>query len=89
MRSPVVSVHLPGEATRDEFLGVVSHDLRNMLGTMVGFAVLITKAESQENQKEQVLSHARRIERSGARMNRLIEDVVDVASIEAGVLTVT
>lgn len=76
-------------ATRDDFLGIVSHDLRNMLGAMVGFATLIVTAESQENHKEKVLMHAHRIERSGARMNRLIGDLVDVASIEAGVLAVT
>ena len=76
-------------ATRDDFLGIVSHDLRNMLGSMVGFAALIAEAESQENHKEQVLMHAHRIQRSGARMNRLIGDLVDVASIEAGVLAVT
>jgi signal transduction histidine kinase len=76
-------------ATRDEFLAIVSHDLRNMLGTMVGFAALITKAVSQENHAEQVLMHAQRIQRSGARMNRLIGDLVDVASIDAGVLAVT
>jgi signal transduction histidine kinase len=28
-------------ATRDEFLGLVSHDLRNMLGATIGFAGLI------------------------------------------------
>lgn len=76
-------------ATRDDFLGIVSHDLRNMLGAIVGFAGLIAKAELQENHKEQVLVHAQRIQRSGARMNRLIGDLVDVASIEAGVLAVT
>jgi signal transduction histidine kinase len=75
-------------ATRDAFLGIVSHDLRNMLSSMIGFAALIAKAESQENHKEQVLMHAHRIQRSGARMNRLIGDLVDVASIEAGVLAV-
>jgi len=57
----------------------------------VGFAGLIAKAESgeTEHQAAQVLAHARRIQRSGARMNRLIGDLVDVASIEAGALTVT
>ena len=30
--------------TRDEFLGIVSHDLRNMLTAMVGFASLIVNA---------------------------------------------
>jgi signal transduction histidine kinase len=71
-------------ATRDEFLGLVSHDLRNMLGAMVGFASLIAKSVSGENYR-----HAQRIQRSGARMERLIGDLVDVASIEAGILAVT
>jgi signal transduction histidine kinase len=76
---------------RDEFLGIVSHDLRNLLGAVMGFAGLIVKAESgeMEHQAEQVVAHARRIQRSGARMNRLIGDLVDVASIEAGALAVT
>jgi signal transduction histidine kinase len=34
------------------------------------------------------VAHAQHIQRSGARMNRLIGDLVDVASIEAGVLAV-
>jgi signal transduction histidine kinase len=76
-------------ATRDEFLGVVSHDLRNLLNAMVGAAELIAKRVSLENHVEEVLTWAQRIQRSGARMNRLIGDLVDVASIEAGVLAVT
>ena len=76
-------------ATRDEFLGIVSHDLRNMLNAMVGSAALIEKGALQKDLVEQVVTHARRIRRSGARMNRLIGDLVDVASIEAGVLAVT
>jgi len=78
-------------ATRDEFLGIVSHDLRNLLGAVMGFAGLIAKAElgELEHESAQVLAHARRIQRSGARMNRLIGDLVDVASIEAGALAVT
>ena len=76
-------------ATRDEFLGIVSHDLRNMLNAMVGSAALIEKGASQKDLVDQVVTHARRIQRAGARMNRLIGDLVDLASIEAGVLTVT
>ena len=76
-------------STRDEFLAVVSHDLRNMLGAVVGFAGLIAQQASQGGHDAQVLGHARRIERSAARMNRLIGDLVDVASIEAGTLAVT
>jgi signal transduction histidine kinase len=75
-------------ARRDEFLGIVSHDLRTMLNAMVGFAAIITKEVSQEDHVPRVLAHAQRIQRSGARMNRLIGDLVDVASIRAGALTV-
>ena len=76
-------------STRDDFLGIVSHDLRNMLNAMLGSAALIEKGAPQKDLMEQVVAHARRIQRSGARMNRLIGDLVDVASIEAGVLAVT
>lgn len=72
-------------ATRDEFLAIVSHDLRNLLNTVLGFAELIAK-EAAQNAK--VVSDAQRIQRSGARMNRLIGDLVDVASIHAGTLAV-
>jgi signal transduction histidine kinase len=76
-------------ATRDEFLGIVSHDLRNMLNTVVGFASLIEKGLAAKDFEEHARRHAQRIRRSGARMDRLIGDLVDVASIEAGALAVT
>lgn len=70
-------------ATRDEFLGMVGHDLRNMLAAVMGFAALIERSESNAR------TFAQRIQRSGARMSRLIGDLVDVASIQAGALAVT
>jgi signal transduction histidine kinase len=76
-------------ATLDEFLAVVSHDLGNMLNAILGFARRIEKGVSQENEAEKSLMYAQRIQRAGARMNRLIGDLVDVASIEAGKLAVT
>jgi signal transduction histidine kinase len=74
---------------RDAFLGIVSHDLRNMLGGMVGFATLIARGASLKNRDEQIVVYAQRIERTAARMNRLLGDLVDVASIEAGVLALS
>ena len=76
-------------AMRDEFMGIVSHDLQNMLNAMVGVAALIEKEVARDDHVAQVVTHARRIQRSGARMHRLIGDLVDVASIEAGMLAVT
>lgn len=75
-------------ATRDAFLGVVSHDLKGMLSSVVAYASLIAKDVSREDHVEQVQAHAMRIQRSATRMNRLIGDLVDVASIDAGVLAV-
>jgi signal transduction histidine kinase len=72
-------------ATRDDVLAVVGHDLRGMLTTVMGFAALIEKTPPEDK----AVSYARAIGRSGARMDRLIGDLVDVASIEAGALAVT
>jgi signal transduction histidine kinase len=76
-------------AMRDDFMGIVSHDLLNLLNAMIGISSLIEKEVAQENQVERVVAHARRVQRSGARMRRLVGDLVDVASIEAGMLAVT
>ena len=76
-------------ATRDEFLGIVGHDLRTMLNAVVGYAALIGKAVEGDVHAAEVLSYARRIDRSALRMNRLIGDLLDVASIEAGRLAVS
>jgi signal transduction histidine kinase len=75
--------------TRDEFLGMVGHDLRNMLNAMVGSAGLIALEVKRDNHVDAVLLHAQRISRASARMNRLIGDLVDVATIETGTLAVT
>jgi signal transduction histidine kinase len=76
-------------AMRDEFLGVVSHDLRNLLNTIMLFATVIAEGVLKDDHVPHVLEHAHRIQRSGLRMNRLIGDLVDIASIDAGALAVT
>jgi signal transduction histidine kinase len=73
---------------RDDFLGIVSHDLRDLLGALVTSATLISKRAPQTDEGEQTRAGAERIHRYVARMNRLIGDLVDVASIDAGRLAV-
>ena len=76
-------------ANRDDFLGIVSHDLRNLLaGIVFSAAVLEQNAPDNEEEKE-TLRGTQRIQRYAARMSRLIGDLVDVASIDAGRLPVT
>ena len=76
-------------ANRDDFLAIVAHDLRDLIGGVVTSAALLSKSAPQNEDGNNVLAETKRIERYAARMNRLIGDLVDVASIDAGKLAVT
>jgi len=76
-------------AQRDDFLGMVSHDLRNLLGGIVMNAAILAEKTNDSADSQLVRSGTAKIERYAARMNRLIGDLVDVASIDAGVLAMT
>lgn len=75
-------------ATRDDFLGMVSHDLRDLLNGIVVSAQLLAGKLGKLDDGTPMLAETARIQRYGARMNRLIGDLVDVASIDAGRLAV-
>ena len=71
---------------RDEVLGVVAHDLRNPLSLILMEArVLGSNWQGPERRKR---PPAEVIEDAASRMNRLIEDLLDVTSIEARQLTI-
>ena len=76
-------------SNRDDFLSIVSHDLRNLLGGIAGSADVLAERSAEGTTGEQIRAGAARIRRYAARMNRLIGDLVDVASIDAGRLSVT
>ena len=71
-------------ANRDDFLGMVTHDLRDMLGGIVLSAEVMTRIAGVNEEGKKILAETQRVQRYAARMNRLIGDLVDVASIEAG-----
>lgn len=76
-------------SNRDNFLGMASHDLRNLLGGIVMSADLLSMSAPENEDGKQTLVATARIQRYAARMNRLIGDLVDIASIDAGKLAVT
>lgn len=76
-------------AHRDDFLGIVSHDLRNLLGGIVMHAELLSRLTMTDEQRPQIVAASTRIQRYAARMNRLVGDLVDVAGIDAGKLAMT
>jgi len=85
-------------ANRDDFLGIVSHDLRNLLCGVVMSASMLSDhtansacaAEGTPGQKGQNKTTVEldNILNCASRMNRLIGDLNDVVSIDAGRLAV-
>jgi signal transduction histidine kinase len=75
-------------AHRDDFMGMVSHDLRNLLNGIFLNATLLSEQASESEEGRRVVAGMKRIERYVARMNGLIGDLVDVVSIDAGKLAV-
>jgi PAS domain S-box-containing protein len=66
---------------RDELIAVVSHDLKSPLATIVMTAELLLKSEAPEEKRSRWVESLRR---SADWMKRLIEDLLDIARIEAG-----
>ena len=75
-------------ANRDDFLGMVCHDLRDLLSGIVLSSAMLSERASESDEGKRVLAAGLHIQRYAARMNRLIGDLVDVASIDAGKLAV-
>ena len=71
---------------RDQVLGVVAHDLRNPLGTVLTATAVLRGREGETGRRSR--SAVDLIERAVNRMNRMIQDLLDVTRIEAGSLAI-
>jgi len=69
---------------RDEVLAVVAHDLRNPLSTILMQAQVLRGSVDERDSAARKTSD--RIERAAQRMNRLIQDLLDITRVEAGQL---
>jgi signal transduction histidine kinase len=72
--------------SREDFMAMVSHDLRSLLGGIALSAELLRNVEHTDQPFVKVNRYADSIQRFSARMNRLVGDLMDIASIEAGKL---
>jgi PAS domain S-box-containing protein len=71
---------------RDRVLGIVAHDLRNPLSTiLMQTSALRRQGPEPERRSQEPVEVTRR---AATRMNRLIQDLLDVALMEAGQLTI-
>jgi signal transduction histidine kinase len=66
---------------RDDVLAAVSHDLKNPLGTIYTSAALLLEIPVTDEQRTHQLGVIRR---TAERMDRLIQDLLDVSKMEAG-----
>jgi PAS domain S-box-containing protein len=71
---------------RDQVLGIVAHDLRNPLSTILLNTAALTCHGPDADRRSQKRTEA--IHRAATRMNRLIQDLLDVAVMESGQLTI-
>ena len=80
--------HQAEQATRarDDILAVVAHDLRNPLNTVsmaIGLMLETTPVERIQERRQQEI-----VRRAADRMNRMIQDLLDVKRMESGHLTI-
>lgn len=71
--------------TKEEFLSVVSHDLRTPLGAILGWIAIL---KNKEDDPELVKKAMEVIARSAAAQKILIEDILDFARITSGKLRI-
>lgn len=73
-------------AYRDDFLGMVSHDLRNLLHRVSLNATSLSNRFASTDDGPSIVEGMQRIQRDVEQMTTIIDDLVDVVSIEAGKL---
>lgn len=66
---------------KSAFLANMSHEIRTPLNAIMGFSKLLAKHNLSKNQREEYFNY---IENSGNNLLNLINDIIDVAKIEAG-----
>ncbi len=71
---------------RDEMLAVVAHDLRNPLSTVSLGAELLLDTTPDDGTRTFERRHLATVKRSAERMNRLIQDLLDVTRVAGGKL---
>ncbi len=72
-------------SAKSAFLANMSHEIRTPMNGVLGFTELLAKSDLDETQR----NHVQLIADSGRAMMRLLNDILDISKIEAGLMRVT
>ena len=70
---------------KSSFLANMSHEIRTPMNSIIGFSNLLTSEEVPEDQKKEFVHY---IQSSGEILLNLVDDIIDIAKIEAGELKI-
>lgn len=73
---------------REDILAIVTHDLRTPLSAVVAGAALLTSIDAVHPDGNRIRHRGETIQRAAQHMLRLIEDLTDLAQIDAGRLAI-
>lgn len=76
------------ERLRDEFVSVVSHELRSPLTPIRGFAQVVARDLKREGNHDQHVAWLLTLQLHVDRMTRLVDDLLDVSRLRAGRLKI-
>jgi signal transduction histidine kinase/CheY-like chemotaxis protein len=71
-------------AAKSDFLAAMSHELRTPLNAIIGFSELLREGGEDAADPPTVASYAEHIHGSGLHLLELVNDVLDLARVEAG-----
>lgn len=81
-----ISVLKEASRLKDEFVSVVSHELRSPLTPIRGFVQLVARDLSREGGHETQVERLESVASHVDRMTRLVDDLLDVSRLKAGLL---
>ncbi len=67
---------------QDDFIATISHDLRSPLTSIIGYSQIAQREAATEQKRQQAFE---RIEMAAQRMSDLITDLLDLATLSAGI----
>jgi signal transduction histidine kinase len=79
---------LEADRLKDEFVALISHDLRTPLTSIVGYVELVLDEAVEPKLDDERRTHLAIVSRSAERLLRLVDDLLFVARLQAGRLAI-